>query len=58
MSNNLMTTPGSQVTVPPTEEAETCEMQTVDSQKQGKSGIYDTHTAVQEKETDEPELYK
>jgi hypothetical protein len=45
MKNNLMTTSTSQATVPPTEEVETDEPQTVDPQKQEESGLHDTHTA-------------
>jgi hypothetical protein len=40
MRDKPMATPTSQATVPPTEEIETA-----DQQKQGTSGLYDTHTA-------------
>jgi hypothetical protein len=45
MSNNLMTTPTSQPTVPPTEEVKTDDPQALDPQGLEKSGLSDTNTA-------------
>jgi hypothetical protein len=42
MSNNLMTTPTSQPTIPLSEEVETDELQTVDPQEQEQSELHNT----------------